>query len=42
MQPLKRWQVNEQVVRMVWVLISLALFVLGSGAPGGGSGVAGG
>jgi hypothetical protein len=33
---------DGQYVRMVWMILSVALFVLGAGAPGGAGGLAGG
>jgi hypothetical protein len=42
MKHLKLLQLGERYVRLVWILLSLALFVVGSGAPSGTGGTAGG
>ena len=35
-------KMNSQQVRLIWALVTLLLFVLGAGAPEGGSGWLGG
>jgi len=42
MKHFRLWQVDERYVRLVWVVLSLALFAIGSGAPSGTGGTAGG
>ncbi len=42
MKHLKLWQLDERYTQLIWIVLSLALFVLGSGAPAGGGGYAGG
>lgn len=41
MKHLRLWQLDRRHLQLVWVIFSLALFLLGSGAPSGVGGTAG-